>query len=159
MTTQDRIKLLQSMPFFGAVKDSSIALLLDLSTTLSLQPGEYFFRQGDQGDSLYILEQGAISIFKQSGEDELELREVNEGSCFGDLALIDLTPRSASVRAKTPCTAIKIPASALHKLYQYDCEQYLIIQMNIARELSRRLRASDERWFQLQTLTHQDSST
>ncbi len=150
MTLSERIQLLQAMPFFGAIKESSVALLLELSETLSVQAGEYFFRQGDQGDSLYILEYGRASIFKEWEDQEYNLRHISHGDCFGDLALIDLTPRSASVRAETPCTAIKIPASALHSLYEKDPEQFLLIQMNMAREVSRRLRSADERWFQLQ---------
>ncbi len=150
MTTQQRIHLLQSMPFFGAIKDSSVALILKLSETLSVAAGEHFFHQGERGDSLYLLEDGEAVIFKKHNETEYVLCHVKSGACFGDLALIDFTPRSASVRAETDCTAIKIPSSALHSLYQQDSEQFLIIQMNIAREVSRRLRAADDRWFQLQ---------
>ena len=150
MNSRKRIHLLQNTPFFGAVTDESIALILSQSQTLHLQAGEYFFHQGEKGDSLYLLEKGDIAIFKTCNGREYTLRTADVGDCFGELALIDLTPRSASVRAQTPCTAIKIPASALHSLYQHDVEQFLIIQMNMAREVSRRLRASDDKWFQLQ---------
>ena len=150
MTPEDRIHLLQSMPFFGAISDSSVSLILELSETMGKKPGEYFFHQDERGDSLYLLEQGRVVIFKTTNDKEYILRHVEKGACFGELALIDLSPRSASVRAVSDCTAIRIPASALHALYQTDPEQFLIIQMNIARELSRRLRAADDRWFQLQ---------
>lgn len=151
MTTEKRIQLLQSMPFFGAINETSVALILSLSDTLHMEQGGYFFHQGERGDSLYLLEQGETVIFKKSDSQEYILRHASAGECFGELALIDFTPRSASVRALQDCTAIKIPSSALHSLYQQDPEQFLLIQMNIAREVSRRLRAADERWFQLQT--------
>jgi CRP/FNR family transcriptional regulator, cyclic AMP receptor protein len=150
MNTSKRIQLLQRAPFFGAITDASISLILSLSETLHLPAGEYFFHQGEKGDSLYLLEKGKIAIFKTFENEEYVLRSAKEGDCFGELALIDLAPRSASVRAEIECTAIKISASALHKLYLKDPEQFLIIQMNMAREVSRRLRASDDRWFQLQ---------
>ena len=150
MISEERIHLLQAMPFFGAISDSSVALILELSETQSLNTGELFFHQGERGDSLYLLEKGSVVIFKKSNDREYILRSAQKGDCFGELALIDFTPRSASVRAETDCTAIKIPSSALHTLYQQDSEQFLIIQMNIAREVSRRLRSADERWFQLQ---------
>jgi CRP-like cAMP-binding protein len=150
MTAAKRIRLLQGMPFFGAISDRSISLILELSETLSIQAGDYFFHQGDRGDSLYLLEKGRVVIFKKAGSQQHIMRHVETGDCFGELALIDFTPRSASVLAETDCTAIKIPSSALHRLYQQDPEQFLIIQMNIAREVSRRLRASDDRWFQFQ---------
>ena len=150
MASSERIQLLQAMPFFGAISDSSVQLILELSETQTVNTGEYFFHQGEHGDSLFLLEKGKVVIFKETDNKEYILRYAEDGDCFGELALIDFTPRSASVRAEAPCTAIKIPASALHTLYQQDPEQFLIIQMNIGREVSRRLRASDERWFQLQ---------
>ncbi|MEE8056805.1 MAG: cyclic nucleotide-binding domain-containing protein [Pseudomonadales bacterium] len=150
MTSKERIHLLQAMPFFGAISDSSVTLILELSETQLVKAGDLFFQQDDRGDSLYLLEKGKVVIFKKTDNKEYILRYAEDGACFGELALIDYTPRSASVRAETDCTAIKIPSSALHTLYQQDPEQFLIIQMNIAREVSRRLRTSDDRWFQLQ---------
>ncbi len=158
MTPEERIHLLQTMPFFGAIADDSIRLLLELSETLRKPSGAYFFREGERGDSLFLLEQGRAVIFREAGGREYTLRYAEAGDCFGELALIDLSPRSASVRAVTDCVAIRIPASALHTLYQQDAEQYLIMQMNIARELSRRLRTADERWFQLQLAANQTRS-
>mgnify|MGYP002700368661 CR=1 FL=1 len=149
MTTKERIQLLQSTPFFGATNEKSVALLLSLSETVSISAGEYFFHQGDQGDSLYLLEKGSASIFKTYEGQDYILRTVTNGDCFGEMTLIDFTPRSATVRAESDCTAIEISSAALHSLYQQDCEQFLIIQMNITREVSRRLRGADERWFQL----------
>lgn len=158
MADNERIRLLQTTPFFGAVTDQSIALILNQSQTLHLAPGEYFFHQGESADSLYLLEKGEIAIFKTCHDKEYTVRNAEEGDCFGELSLIDLEPRSASVRAESACTAIKIPASALHSLYLHDVEQFLIIQMNMAREVSRRLRASDDRWFELQVETNSSLS-
>ncbi|MEH6558386.1 MAG: cyclic nucleotide-binding domain-containing protein [Oceanicoccus sp.] len=150
MTTEERIQLLQSTPFFGATNEQSVALLLRLSQTIHIPAGDYFFHQNDKGDSLFLLEKGRAEIFKTFDGINYVLRTVTNGDCFGEMALIDFTPRSATVRAESDCTAIEISSAALHSLYQQDCEQFLIIQMNISREVSRRLRASDERWFRSQ---------
>ena len=150
MTAEERIHLLQSMPFFGAINDASVALILGQSKTINVKAGGYFFHQGEKGDSLFLIEKGRSAIFKKYENKEYILRHAEDGDCFGELALIDFSPRSASVRAETNCTAIKIPSSALLSLFQQNPEQFLIIQMNIGREVSRRLRASDDRWFQLQ---------
>jgi len=147
---QQRIQLLQAMPFFGAVSDNTVSLILDLSQTLVTEAGQYFFSEGDEGDSLYILERGQAVVFKLWGESEYVLRRAKTGDCFGELALIAMESRYASVRAELDCQAIKIPSSALHNLYQQDPEQFLIVQMNMGREVGRRLRLADERWFELQ---------
>jgi CRP/FNR family cyclic AMP-dependent transcriptional regulator len=146
----DRIKLLQAMPFFGAITNNSVELILQLSETLQVKKNELFYEEGQLGDSLFILEQGRAVIFKKDKDKEYTLRYAEKGSCFGELALIDIESRYATVRAESDSTAIKIPSSALHSLYQSDAEQFIIIQMNMAREVGRRLRAADERWFQLQ---------
>ena len=150
MTLDERIPLLQAMPFFGAIDKQSVSLILELSETIQAGPGDLFFQQGELGDSLFILERGEAIIFKTHANDEFVLRTIKAGDCFGDLALIDCSQRSASVRANTHCQAIKISASVLHELYKQNIDQYLLIQMNIARELSRRVKNADERWFQMQ---------
>jgi len=153
--SQQRIQLLQAMPFFGAVSDDSVSLLLDLSQTLVTVAGQYFFSEGDEGDSLYILERGEAIVFKRSGDSEYVLRRAKSGDCFGELALIAMESRYASVRAELDCQSIKIPSSALHSLFQSDAEQFLIVQMNMSREVGRRLRLADERWFEFQRTAKQ----
>jgi CRP-like cAMP-binding protein len=147
---EERIELLQATPFFGATSLETIRFIIELAETQHKKPGEYFFHQSELGDSLYLLEQGEALVFKSWQGEEYPMRHVASGDCFGELALIDFTPRSASVRAETECTALKISSATLHRLYQENAEQFLIIQMNIAREVSRRLRAADDRWFQQQ---------
>ena len=56
---------------------------------------------------------------------------------------MDLCPRSASVRAIEDCTALRISAANLHQVYARDLKQFTLIQMNMGREVCRRLRNSD----------------
>ena len=67
------------------------------------------------------------------------------------MSLIDMQPRSASVRALEACEALEISIPSLHQLYKVDVEQYAMIMMNMGREVSRRLRKADERLFQLES--------
>lgn len=150
MGTDDRIKLLQSMPFFGAINKESVKLLLDLSDTRHVSAGEYFYRQGDPGNCLYILESGLVEIIKELDHQVHQLCTIKASGCFGELALINVANRSASARAINDCRAIHIQASALHELYKHDKEQFLLIQMNMAREVCRQLQQADERWFRQQ---------
>ena len=75
------------------------------------------------------------------------LRHMNAGDCFGEMALIDLSPRSASAVALESSEALQITPSMLFELYRHDIEQFTLIQMNMGRELSRRLRRMDELLF------------
>lgn len=73
------------------------------------------------------------------------LRELGPGDCFGEMAMIDFAPRSASVQALAPCRAFALSIARLHRLYEQDLEQFALIQMNLSRELSRRLRVTMDR--------------
>jgi CRP/FNR family transcriptional regulator, cyclic AMP receptor protein len=68
---------------------------------------------------------------------------LNQGDCFGEMSLIDFSPRSASVRAVEDCTALQISATCISQVYEKDLEQFAMIEMNMGREVSRRLRESD----------------
>lgn len=70
--------------------------------------GEYIFREGDLGDALYILAQGTVEVVKQQDGTETVLAQLGPGDIFGELALLQRTSRSASVRCKTPVDVIVI---------------------------------------------------
>jgi CRP/FNR family transcriptional regulator, cyclic AMP receptor protein len=145
-----RIQLLQEMPVFGAVRTDVLEFLLGLSRTLQVTRGDYFFRQGDPGEVMFVLESGAVEVLKgggAAGQEPRLLKRLGTGDCFGEMALMDLAPRSASVRAVEDCIAIEISAADLMRVYERDVKQFVLIEMNMGRELSRRLREVDERLF------------
>jgi CRP-like cAMP-binding protein len=145
-----RIAALQGMPIFGGIRADVLAAFVEAAATVALAQGEFFFREGDKAESMFVLESGEVAILKHwAGEPHL-LGQLGAGDCFGEMALLDLFPRSASVLALVPCTAIELSTARLYQLYETHLEQFALIQMNIARELSRRLRAADERLFRTQ---------
>ncbi len=142
------IKLLQEMPLFGGMSTRGLELLVAHAAHIELPAGKCFFHEGEAAQSMFVLEQGRVSVRKEWKGSDILLRELSRGDCFGEMALIDYTPRSATVCALEPCVAIEITADALLKLYETDLEQFAIIQMNIAREISRRLRNLEQRMFE-----------
>lgn len=143
-----RTELLQAMPVFGAIRDDTIAFLLERAHTVEVPAHGYFFRENDDAQSMFVLESGRVSVLKGWRGREVVINELKAGDCFGEMALMDLFPRSASVRADAPCQAIEIAASHLAELWEHDPEQFTLVQMNIGREVCRRLRATDEALFQ-----------
>jgi CRP/FNR family cyclic AMP-dependent transcriptional regulator len=143
-----RIELLQRMPVFGGIRADVLQTLLDLCPVVSIPTNEYFFREHDQADSMFVIESGKVAVVKNRRGQEHLLKVLKEGDCFGEMAVMDLSPRSASVRAVEACTAIRISAANLYKLYEQDAKQFALIQMNMGREVSRRLREADDRLFE-----------
>lgn len=140
-----RIKLLQRMPVFGGIRAEVLDFLLGLCPVVSVPANEFFFREHDPADSMFVLEAGKAAVLKSWGGQEYLLRTLGEGDCFGEMALMDLFPRSASVRAVEDCVAIRLSAANLYRVYAKDVAQFALIQMNMGREVCRRLRETDNR--------------
>lgn len=144
-----RISTLQAMPIFGGIRDDVLQFLLERCASVSVAQGEYFFRENDQADGMFVLESGGVAILKAWGGEQHLLGHLKQGDCFGEMALMDFFPRSASVLAVAPCTALKLTSGSFFELYEQDLEQFSLVQMNLGREVSRRLRLADERLFRL----------
>jgi CRP-like cAMP-binding protein len=138
------------MPIFGAISDDTLKFLLDRATDVDVAKDDYFFRENDQGASMFVLEEGRVAVLKSWVGQTQGLAYLNRGDCFGEMALIEMGARSASVQATEDCSAIELSIDILHELYQHDLEQFTVIQMNMSREVCRRLRKADDLLFQVQ---------
>ncbi|MGI9474359.1 MAG: Crp/Fnr family transcriptional regulator [Rubripirellula sp.] len=146
----DRIDLLRKMPVFGGLKTESLQLILGESSEVVVKEGDCYFREGEPGDSLFVLESGTVLVQRMWQGEAIELGRLASGDCFGEMALIDFQKRSATIKAECNCSAIEVPSKSLRSLFKFDLEQYAMIMMNLGREVSRRLRIADECLFQLQ---------
>ena len=144
---QTRIQALQRMPIFGGLRRDILELLVGAAEVTSVPRDQYFFRENDRATAMFVVETGEVSVVKSWNGREYEIGRLGPGDCFGEMALIDLFPRSASVQAVRNCSAITLSMESVHRLYEQDLEQFALILMNIGRELSRRLRIADERLF------------
>lgn len=144
---ESRTAALQAMPIFGGVRADVLDVLVSSAKPIALEKDAFFFHEGDRAESMFVLESGEVVLLKDWAGAQHVLGRLRQGDCFGEMALLDLFPRSASVQAVTPCVALELFTASLHNLYETDLEQFALVQTNIARELSRRLRAADERAF------------
>ena len=140
----ENIQKLLGIPALRNFETKSLQKLLRLSKIREYEDGELIIEEGDLDPWLYFLLSGKIRITKEG----LAINTIDKkGEIFGEMALIDLFPRSASVLAVRDCTAITLSTESVYHLYEKDLEQFALIQMNIGRELSRRLRIADVRLF------------
>lgn len=147
MAQQTQIEALQSMPIFGGIRKDVLEVLVNAAKRMTVPKGQYFFRENDKASAMFVLEAGEVAIMKTWNHQQYDIGRLGPGECFGEMALIDLFPRSASVLAVQDCTAITLSLESVQWLYDRDLEQFALILMNIGRELSRRLRIADERLF------------
>ena len=93
---------------------------------------------------MYVLLDGEMEVTKRSrrGRD-LRVAFLGPNDCFGEMSLIDLQARSATVRAVAPSRLLTMTSEDMDALYRSDLKSYTLIVLNIARDLSRRLRVTD----------------
>jgi CRP/FNR family cyclic AMP-dependent transcriptional regulator len=109
--------LLRALPAFGGLKTESLRLILSHSNQVVLQEGEYFFRKGEPGDSLFVLESGTVLMERVWKGKPNELGRLERGDCSGEMALIDFMPRPTAVKAESNWEAIEVPSHVLHACF------------------------------------------
>jgi len=129
---------------FGALSDEVITHLVSALKPLRAEPGETIFREGDPAREMYVVLEGEIEVLKRSrrGRD-LRVAILGPNDTFGEMSLIDVQARSATVRAVAHTRLLRVTSEDLDWLYRHDLKAYAIITLNIARDLSRRLRVAD----------------
>lgn len=108
--------------------------------------GHEFIKEGQRGDAMYLILQGAVSVTRlnKHGRTVERIQTMKPGDMFGLLSLIDHSKRSATCTAGGEVTAASLPGSAFELLYQANAPIAHHFQWCIARQLARDLRAFDE---------------
>jgi len=112
--------------------------MADEDTDLSVRfpAGEFIFREGDGGDVMFIVQEGEVEILKEVHGREVQLAVLEEGDFFGEMALLEGVPRTASARAMTDCLLLRIDGSTFDHMIHSNPE----IPVRMLRKLSQRLR-------------------
>ena len=135
---------LRNVGLFGALSDP---VLEDLATSLAVitpSAGDYVFREGEPARDMFVVLSGEMEVLKGTATGaESRVALLGPGDWFGEMSIVDIQPRSASVRALAPARLLRISAADLDRLYRQDIRSYALIVLNLARELSRRLRVAD----------------
>lgn len=135
---------LRGIGLFGALSDEVLAYLCETLGARQVAAGELVFREGDSGRELFVVLEGQLEVLKRSSAGaETPVASLGPNAWFGEMSVIDVQPRSATVRALAPSRLLRVRAADLDALYRRDLKAYTLVVLNIARELSRRLRTAD----------------
>lgn len=135
---------LRNIGLFGALPEVALEHLATHLQIIDFEPGSFVFREGEHGNCMYVVLQGDMEVMKRAkAGTDIRVAVLGPGDWFGEMAVIDVQSRSATVLAASPSRLMKIAAPDLDRLYRFDVKSYALIVLNIARELSRRLRVTD----------------
>lgn len=113
----DNISLLRNIPLFRELTPQEVMLVLLAGQNKWYGKGDLIIREGDEGDALYIIKSGQVRVAKFDGHGVMrDLAILDKGEHFGELALVDNSPRSASAYAYTDCELLRIPRSEFNNL-------------------------------------------
>lgn len=135
---------LRGIGLFGALSDEVLIYLCETLEARQIAAGDLVFREGDGGRELYVVLEGQLEVLKRSSAGvDTPVATLGPEAWFGEMSVIDVQPRSATVRAVAPSRLLRVRAADLDALYRRDLKAYALVVLNLARELSRRLRAAD----------------
>ena len=137
------IDLLKTVSLFNGLSDHQLQRLIDISAEEIFDDEEIIIKQGAEGDKLYFISEGQVEIRVRRRPTEPERSQVylGRGQIFGEMALIDMGKRSATVRCSQDHTVLRVIGSdAFSDLCGSDTAIGYIIMRNMAIDLSFKLR-------------------
>lgn len=138
---------LLATPFFGGLTDASLDLLISMLVECRCDAGATIVAEGAPGRSMFIVKSGRLAVSKRANSGSvIPISVLKPGDFFGEMTLIEMQNRSATVVADSPTVLYELTAQKLYACYKVDIHAYVIVLQNINRELCRRLRRSDDRF-------------
>ena len=138
---KDLFSFLKKVYFFKDLPDGQIQKIQEVCHQIEYQPGQIIFEEGSHADRFYIVAEGAVEVWKDYRLPEKDLLAVHErGHLFGEMALIDQLPRSATVVAKQPARLFYIDREDFQTIIQNNSE----IAISILKSVTDMVRSSNE---------------
>lgn len=136
------LKKLVQIPIFQGLTVPEAAEFFEVALEQTIEKGRTVFREGDEGDALFVILSGEVSITKKS----VELATLSTHAVVGEMSLVSPgDTRSATALAKTDIAVLKIPSKRVQKLIKGDHLASLKVVANLAQVMAQRLGAINDR--------------
>jgi CRP/FNR family transcriptional regulator, cyclic AMP receptor protein len=146
LSSPDLKAFLLATPFFGGLSGPSLDLLISMLVEHRFDVGATVVAEGEPGRSMYVVHFGEVSVSKRAGSGRVIcMNRLGPGDFFGEMTLIEVQNRSATVVTESPTVLYELTARNLYTYYKADIHAYVMVMQNINRELCRRLRRADAR--------------
>ena len=134
---------LARISIFGGLTDEQLSLVWELLEERVYAPGAIVVQEGAPGRELYVVLDGHADVVKRTPDGETRIAGLGPGACFGEMALVGIMPRSATVRTRSPLRALTLSYARIAKLSEAHLPTFTMLVMNLARDVCRRLREAD----------------
>jgi len=154
------ITLLKKISLFQDLNDKEIKQVLQIALPRNFPTGSMIIREGEAGDSMFIMCEGEVEITKRLGlvldeetpNERIIIRlKAEEGVCFGEMSLLENEPRSATVTALTECLLLEMGREDFMRLIRQNSDMGCKVLLRLAQLLSRYLRKTNQDMVKLTT--------
>jgi CRP-like cAMP-binding protein len=140
----DRIQFLKTVPFFDRLSNRQLKTVSDIMFERRYDSDESIFEEGQPGAALFLILNGKIAIEICRETSTTRLAVLESGAFFGEMALLDDTPRSANARALEPTRTLALYRNDLNDLVHRDAKAACQIYRSLAGTIGDRLRLTNE---------------
>jgi CRP-like cAMP-binding protein len=142
----DAVEQLGRIGLFAGLKPPALELVAKVATLETHATGTKIFEHGEAGDKLYLILEGKIRISREvPGMGEEALAVLGPGQVFGEMALLDESPRSADARAHERCRLLTIPKDSFDDLLFLHKDLAYEVLWSMVRMLAARLRETNDK--------------
>lgn len=140
------LKLLCNTSIFSGLTKNHLKNILPFAQKLQFPADSFILTEGSPADGMFIIAQGRVEVLKMNSETKQyhQLSELSTGQVFGEISVIDQSPRSASIRAKEDTIVLKISIANIDLIAEIDSLIYTVLLKNLVMDLSQRLRYLNE---------------
>ena len=128
--------VLSQYSLFDGLEQKQIDSILPLMEQEVYDAGTEIIIEGDRNSKIHFIVEGRVAVIK----NKVLLDELGEGIFFGEMEVLDILPVEATIKAMVTTRAMTLSIDALGDIYENDLQTYSFIVMNLARDISRRLR-------------------
>src|SRR6266702_2042489 len=135
VSSPDLKAFLLATPFFGGLSDASLDLLISMLVERCFDVGATVVAEGEPGRSMFVVLSGELVVSKHGDAGRvLRMSVLEPGDFFGEMTLIEMQNRSATVVAQSPTALYELTARELYTCYKKDIHAYVLVMQNINRE-------------------------
>jgi CRP-like cAMP-binding protein len=135
MTLETEVQSLRQVPMFRDIDPARLKLLAFTSERVNFAEGQKFFQQGDAADAAYVVLQGKADVTIDSPGGDIKVAELGQNAIVGEMGILSDSPRSATIVAAAPTTALRIDKRVFLELLT----QFPQMSIAVVRELASRL--------------------
>ncbi|MBV8169896.1 MAG: cyclic nucleotide-binding domain-containing protein [Alphaproteobacteria bacterium] len=137
MSLQQETEMLRSIPMFSTMDAARLKLLSFTSERVSYMAGEEFIKQGEVGESAFVIMSGEVEVIIETGDGPLTVGTIGANQLVGEIALLHSGRRTASLRAKTPVSCLLLSKDVFFHLLREFPDFSIAVMRDLAARLER----------------------